>query len=653
MRSRFKHIHFAGEWEPDFHNPDRSLREQCEDYARRARSAGATALQVNFVAEPYGPIHLLHPHEIYDYFTGYGANLDCFVESDYSRGIWPRFMLEVNLNRLRLLAEAADRLGMSALLYLCEPRLQREELFDRYPHWRGPRVDNPAFSITPYYALNTACPDVMVHYRQMLAKVLSVAPNIRDVVLFSQDSGSGFSHVERLYAGPNGGFPGKGESPVGRVIGFCRGLVEEGRKVHPDFQVSLSSSYSDCEKRELLSRAGEGVAVGIFGAMSWTGGLEDQWAWNDCGGGAGLRETGFEASRERRIREFKALCELGRAANPELPALLPAPNEHYVHLKYLPNPWEQLEIMERYESWGIKRLHGRGYVADLDEIPGHVNQLAFRKFTGNPGLSADQAVRRVIGEHLPEALMDSVLEALGRIAYAVRRRANFTLFFERTPMLFPGPLVPDPCALSWEEIQDHWHPVLDTMRKIRGWDWWMPSLSPEDFRMIDELFRETVCVNAGEALELFHACLGDGTLQPGQREFLQQQVSACELFLCLQRSQWNAARMAMHWRNQPGDGLAGASEIVADEVENTRRWLEWLGAAPGKWLRLSPFRGALYCAPDELVAILENRGCIMEKHAADPVGIFHPAGVTARPAYVRDWGCSDPRLCSAEGVIPK
>lgn len=636
MNSRFDHVHFAGEWEPALHDNSKSLWEMCDDYARCARSAGATALQVNFLAEPYGPIHLLNPAEIYHYFTNYGANLDCFVESVYSRGIWPRFLLETNLNRLRLLAEAADRHGLTALLYLCEPRLQREEMFDRYPHWRGPRVDNPAISTTPHYALNTACDEVREHYGQLLQAVLRAAPNIAEIVLFSQDSGSGFSHVDHLYAGSNGGYIGKAVRPVERVLQFCRSLVDAGRKQRGDFHVTLTTSFSDREYGEMFRMAGGGVSVAVRGAMSWTGGLEDQWAWNDCGGGANLEATGFEKSRERRIGEFRDRCALAGQTDPAVAALSPAPNEHYIHLKYVPNPWEQLEILQRYEGWGVKKIFGRGFVADLEELNGHVNQLAFAKFVATPGLSPEDAVRQVVEERVP-GHVDGVLEALRQAATAVRQRANFCLFFERQPPLFPGALVPDPCALSWEEIQDHWHPVLDTMRRIRGMDWWMPNLAPADFAAADRLAREVVVPGLARAAEGFSQCLGDTTLSPMERGFIEQQLQAVRLMGCLQRSHWNAGRMAMHWRGRPVENLAAPEAIVADEIANTHDWIGWLGGDAQKWIRLSPYKGALYMCPANIVELLGNRVSIMERHAGDAVGVFEPAPVRARPAYVEDW----------------
>ena len=83
------------------------------------------------------------------------------------------------------MGQAAERHGLTGMLYMCEPRMQHPALFDRYPAWRGPRVDNPGCSKTPVYALNTDIPEVRDHYRQMLRAAHEAAPGIRDIVLFS------------------------------------------------------------------------------------------------------------------------------------------------------------------------------------------------------------------------------------------------------------------------------------------------------------------------------------------------------------------------------------------------------------------------------------------------------------------------------------
>ena len=227
--SSFKKVLMGGEWEPQFWDANLSLEAACDRYAEQAKSFGLTALQVNFIPDPYHPLLFAYPGEVYLYFGNYAASLDMFADSSYSRGIYPPFMMQANLHRLRTLAKAAERHGLGAFLYVGEPRFVHPELLRRYPNWRGPRVDNPAVSMTPLYALDTDRDDVLDHYRQMMRTVTQAAPNLTDLVLFCHDSGAGFSHSYALYAGPNGPFynstffhrPAKlGQ----RVVRFCKAL---------------------------------------------------------------------------------------------------------------------------------------------------------------------------------------------------------------------------------------------------------------------------------------------------------------------------------------------------------------------------------------------------------------------------------------------
>jgi hypothetical protein len=256
---RFRKVMILGEWEPELYNPNISLKEACERYAHTARAAGATALQINFLATPYHPLLYTHSDEYYLYFDNYAASLDMFAESEFSAGLFPKFFLEENLRRLSHLSAAAARHGLTGVLYLGEPRHVPEELFKRFPQWRGPRVDNPASSKTPLYALDTDLMDVREHYSQLLRQVLKQAPNVEDIILFLHDSGVGFSHSLALYAGPNGPFGtsrffGRSSDVGGRIAGFCSSLRRAALDVVPQLDVTLTSQLPEEERSPSFAR---------------------------------------------------------------------------------------------------------------------------------------------------------------------------------------------------------------------------------------------------------------------------------------------------------------------------------------------------------------------------------------------------------------
>ncbi len=630
MKPRYKHIHFGGEQEPDFNNPDLSLREACRRYAQDARNAGATSLQLNFLAEPYAPLQVLYPEELYFYFSNYGAGLDYFAESEYSTGLWPRFLIEQNLQRLRCMGEAAAEFGLTGLLLLCEPRMQREELYSRFPHWRGPRVDNPSLSMTPMYALNTDLPDVRNHYRQLIAAIMKAVPGIRDVSLFSHDSGSGFAYADHLYAGSNGAFHGKRKPFASRVLEFCETIRDAGREFQPDFRVTITTSYSDRELDALMESPPDGVGVAVYGAMSWTGGLEDQWAWNDCGGGAALQARGFEASRKARVEAFRQRTEKAKRGGAPVTAMSPAPNEHYFQLKYVPNPWEQLDILALYESAGVERIFGRGYVTSVEKQPYDLNQAAFVQFVGDSSLSPTEAVSTVLGKWFPKTAK-SVEKVLGDVAMAVRRRPNWNIFFERTLTYFPGPLVPDFHLLTKEEAAPFHHVVLEATRKIRGDDWWAPDLKVDDFRFIDQQYRSVVFPALEAAVVALQRLCTE--VAETERQALEFQIRAIRIFLCHQTTNWNIARMIMHWRGHVIEGLEALSEVVLSEARNSLNWKALIGDSPQDWVRLTALPGGFYATHLGLPELLQRRADVMTAHACDPIRVVADEPPKATPFF--------------------
>ena len=116
---RFEHVHLAGDWTPPFLDPGLSLEDVADRTAAAMAGLGCTAMPVNYVTAPYHPLLYLYPDEPYLFFGGYGASLDMFAESTYSRGFWPCWFLNENLQRLRVMGDAAERHGLTGLLYMC------------------------------------------------------------------------------------------------------------------------------------------------------------------------------------------------------------------------------------------------------------------------------------------------------------------------------------------------------------------------------------------------------------------------------------------------------------------------------------------------------------------------------------------------------
>jgi hypothetical protein len=74
--------------------------------------------------------------------------------------------------------------------------------------------------------------------------------------------------------------------------------------------------------------------------------------------------------------------------------------------------------------------------------------------------------------------------------------------------------------------------------------------------------------------------------------------------------------MTAHWRGVSLPEIPAASDIVQQEIENTRDWMDVLGATPDEVLRLGP-PGVLYGQTWRIVEDLQTRIQVMTKYQND------------------------------------
>ena len=165
---------------------------------------GCSHVSVNVLASPTayeeGP-----PGEIYPRFYASSPDLDQFVESDLTRGLYPPEYLQANLSLLKKNAALALAYGLTPGLTICSPRTMPEAFFAKYPYLRGARVDHPYRSYRPRYTATLSHPVVRWHYAQLMRAMMKEVPELGYLYLWTNDSGSGFEYVSTLYAGRNGG----------------------------------------------------------------------------------------------------------------------------------------------------------------------------------------------------------------------------------------------------------------------------------------------------------------------------------------------------------------------------------------------------------------------------------------------------------------
>lgn len=241
------------------YDPEKSVQE----FARM----GCSHAIVNTLSQPF-PLTIHPPGEHYYRYYVSGPDFDQFVETELNEGIYPPEYLSANFSMMKENAALAVKYGLTPGMHVANPRSVPEELFDRYPFLRGPRIDHPYRAYKPRYALTTAHPVVRWHYAEMLTKILKEIPEMGFISTWLNDSGSGFEHTTRLYAGRNGGpylirewrtNEEFAEAAANNVIRYYQILRDAARKINPEFRIIAGIRAIPEESDIILSGMENGI----------------------------------------------------------------------------------------------------------------------------------------------------------------------------------------------------------------------------------------------------------------------------------------------------------------------------------------------------------------------------------------------------------
>jgi hypothetical protein len=232
---------------------------------------GCSHVSVNLLASP-SALEPWVPGEIYPRFYTASPDLDQFVESDLTRGLYPPEYLQANLDLLKKNAALALAYGLTPGLTVCSPRTMPEAFFDKYPYLRGARVDHPYRSYRPRYTATLSHPLVRWHYAQLMRRLMKEVPQLGFLNLWTNDSGSGFEYVSTLYPGRNGGAylirEWKSDEAIARAAGenvlrYLRLLRDAASESNPRFRVMTSLSWFGTEQPTILSGLGDRLDLSV------------------------------------------------------------------------------------------------------------------------------------------------------------------------------------------------------------------------------------------------------------------------------------------------------------------------------------------------------------------------------------------------------
>jgi len=551
------------------------------------------------------------PNDSYAWYLSYAPALDAFVESTLTKGLYPAAELENNLADLAGAAELARAYGLKPGFVCYEPRCVNEKIFDRHPQLRGTRTDHPGRSLVPRYALDIAHPRVLEHYAEMLANLMQTVPDLRYLVFWTGDSGSGLPFAKRLYFGPNGSYLAKSKTIQRMAADFSGALLEAGRKVNPEFEVlmEIGWEYTDSERERITAALPEGVTVthpvgaGKSGFLSGrTPGRAQEFI--DCD-----RQAGKEPYGEIVVSSWWDFEPVFGIA---FPGVLKAKFELLKHL-------------------GLRSFFTRGGIASSPQCPYNINNELY-----------SELIREQEIEDLNQFLHKKALAWCGRDEGQAGLLVNAWLSGEKALVSWPvlnwyqagpvttqsrwltRPLVPDFTLLEKWEREAFERSVFtlewDIGRLNLAFEGGIRIFKDKDMAASVKAFDESML----PMLELTAGTLEQG-LALGRKEVIQDQRDRYRGLLLLMRTVRNsfAAQVAVNRyllkQGKRRELRKSLDEAIRAELANTRDWIGLLSESRTNFFHLckseeTPF---LYKTP---VEDLDLRLRVMERHLGDEPG---------------------------------
>ncbi len=538
----------AGDFFPHYRgqSPD-AYQRALGAHVERLHRRGVTHVMVNqaLVNIPLA----MQPDRPYYGFCAYGPGPDKYVTSSYNEGIFSEELLALNREMLMHNVELARQYGFRCAMRCVEPIFQMETFFQRYPHLRGPRIDNPACSTDPVYALCPMMPEAQDHYRQLVKNLLTLAPEIDELHIFTNDSGGGVCHSSHLYSGPNGPQHCRAVLPGKQAQVFCQTLVEGGRPVNPGFRAVMTSGLSPKEKADFVKEMPEGVASSVYGAFAWGGGLEDRWGTQAFGpevyGNPAVRATvhGWQyADHEARIRQIQD-------------------NGGIVYANYNsdyysgddPRPYETHEIVCQLLEWGVTNVIGGA----PGSTPYSANTAVFRHAVEHGHMPTEQAVQDIAEQWVGAELAPALVEAwqLNDMVAREQPLPQAGHLLQIWALTRHMPIVPDEAQLQPGDLDYFRHALqsYDTkMSEQRGGVWRILHYGQELKAAYLRQFTTVVFPALEKAQAILDGLLARPGLTDAQRECLTAQR-------CAIHTVWVEHRHNYHW-------IAAACYRIAGET---------------------------------------------------------------------------------------
>ena len=607
------------QWHRDSRGFDRA------SHFRELALRGFTGAEVNRYADA-GGWHVRNrrfPGDSYAWYLSYAPALDAFVESSLTAGLYPHEELQRNLATLLEAASLARSYGLAPGFVCYEPRCVNEVFFERQPQLRGARTDHPGRSLQPRYTLDIAHPWVLEHYAELLGRLMAHLPDLRYLVYWTGDSGSGLPFATFLYPGPNGSYLAKSKTLQEVNAGFARALAETGRKINTEFEVlmEIGWEYTDREREALVAALPEGVGV------THPLGAESTWQVEErrikCYGG-------FISDRQPGLT--KNFIEYDRSVGREpYGEIFLSSWWDWEPLFGIPFPSAVADKFQVLNELDLEKLFIRGGVLEAPQCPWSINQEI-----------ASQLIRRHGGFNLEEFLARKAIEWCGGSEPAAALLMQAWRSGDRAQENYPvlswfmkggattqarwltRPLVPDATRLSASE-NAAWTRALftlewDVARVNLAFEGGLRIFTEEDMEWAVGVFDRRTLPLLAEAVKLCERAweISRAPVLTDQRD----RYLGLTLWMRTIRNSFAVQAAINRYLladDKPSQERYRLMEAIRAEIANTRDWIEHLETSRTNFFRVTdgeetPF---LYKTPLEDMKI---RLAAMERHIEDEPG---------------------------------
>ncbi|MCL2708388.1 MAG: hypothetical protein FWF03_04635 [Defluviitaleaceae bacterium] len=558
--------------------------------AEGLKRKGVTHVMVNDAVASL--LWALEPENSYLRFTTYGHTMDKYVSSTWNEGIYSGELLAANRKILLQQAAFARKYGFRCAMRCVEMTMMPETFFQRHPALRGPRVDNPACSRIPRFALCAMLPEVQDHYRQMTKKMMELVPDLDVITIFTNDSGAGFCY-STLYSGANGPVHCRDNPSYEQARVFCTVIGEAARETNPDFQVIMTSGMKPVEKALFIKGAPDCVASDVYGELAWGGGLEDQWINMEVGPAIYNDEALREKARDWAWRDYAARVAPIKANGS---AFYASYAFEYYHCDL--RPYEVYGIMQKLVSLEVEGLIG-GAAGWTKYSP---NTAAVRRVMDRGIEEIGAAVRAIAAEWVGEELADSLCEGWKLTDRAERDwpvPAHGGHAVRYNPLYRYMPLVPDEELLGERDLDYFMTPVIrdqQAMKSHQGGIWRTYYHTQTDLEAYLKQYETAVFPAYEKAIKIFDegANKTDGDARDCFKE--QSHVAGCHYASHMRLYYGLMASLHRIEQYRTPAGIPTFSEIVAKEIE----------------INDHAIKNGWNASPPERIAL-------MKKHINDPV----------------------------------